>query len=142
MDIVKGRFIRRIFRSFEILLFFVISIVGFNVLVKSTSFNSKSKTKFFSFGTIAPRELSVPDNFDSPDNRNFEYLTGFFSSPPSHSLLSSPEHSKPHDFHYIPQHQYLSLLQISSDHKKNNPFIISSLHKPINLFQQNPVLII
>ena len=79
MDIVKGRIFRRIFRSFEIVLFFVISIVGFNVLVKTTSLNSKSKTKFFSDGTITPRELSVPDVFDSPDDRNFENLTGFFN---------------------------------------------------------------
>ena len=61
MDIGKGNIIRSICRSLEILLFFVISIVGFNVLVKTTSLNSKSK-KSLSGGTLAPRELSVPEN--------------------------------------------------------------------------------
>ncbi len=58
----KCNIARSIWRSLEILLFFVISVVGFNVFFKATSLNSKSKAKSLSREMVTPRELSVPEN--------------------------------------------------------------------------------
>ena len=141
MDIGKGNIIRSICRSLEVLLFFVISIVGFNVLVKTTSLNSKSKNKSLYGGTLAPRELSVSETAHSL-HAALEHIHGFFSSQHQKSSSSFTIHSGTPPFPDIFHRQHLFIKQGFSDLNKHDLSIVSSLHKPENLLQQNPVLLI
>ena len=140
MDIGKGNIIRSICRSLEILLFFVISIVGFNVLVKTTSLNSKSK-KSLSGGTLAPRELSVPENSHTL-HYGLEHIHRFFSSQPQHASSSFTLQSGIPPFPDILHQQHLFITHSVRDVHNNDHSISSPLLKPVNLFQQNPILLI
>ena len=141
MDIGKGNIIRSICRSLEVLLFFVISIVGFNVLVKTTSLNSKSKTKPQYGGMRAPRELSTAESAPALHS-DLKHIDGVFSSKHTISSSSFTIHSGTPPFPDVMHHRHLPITQRGSDENNNVISIASPLHKPDNLFQQNPVLLI
>ena len=131
----KSNMIRSACRFVEVLLFFVISVVGLNLFAKTTSLNSKTKVKSLTGGPVAPRELSAPDI-----HRDFNRLYSFFHSPHQQRTSSLSNHSQAHVFMGMPHHLSHSLSYCS--HNQNNPLRPSFLHKPGNLFQQNPVLLI
>ncbi len=141
MDIGKGNIIRSICRSLEVLLFFVISIVGFNVLVKSTSLNSKSKTKSQYGGMLAPRELSASES-SLALHYPLERIHAFGRSLHKISSSSFTIHSGTPPFPDVPHHQHLPVMQRGWNGNNHDLSIASPLHKPDNLFQQNPVLLI
>jgi len=141
MDTGKGNIIRSICRSLEILLFFLISVVCFNVLVKTTSQNTKSKSKDLSGGIVAPRGLSVPGNSRSL-HYGLERINGFFSSQTNQLSSSLSLHSGIPPFPDILHDQHLFLKQPVSNRNNNDLSIASHQHKPDNLLQQNPVLLI
>jgi hypothetical protein len=134
----KYNLLRSICRSLEVLLFFVISIVGFNLFAKTTSFNSKAKAKSLAGAPVSPRELSVPD-ITLPCDLN--HLYSFFIQP-QHQERSSTlsDHSGDHVFTSILHNQLLSVPYCSSN-QHNRPLSFP-FSKPGNLFQQNLVLLI
>lgn len=133
----KYNLIRSICRSLEVLLFFVISVVGFNLFAKTTSFNSKAKAKSLA-GAPSPPELSVPD-ITLPCDLN--HLYSFFILP-QHQERSSTlsDHSHDHVFTSIRHHQLLPVPYSSSN--QNSRPLSFPFSKPGNLFQQNPILLI
>lgn len=133
----KFNMIRSICRSLEILLFFVISILGFGLFAKTTSFNTKTKAKSFIGGTIVPRELSQPDNLLRV---NTSHRYSFFSTPHQKYPSSSGKECVDHVLYGILHHQQISLPY--SCRIRNNRLFFSLLNHPVNLFQQNPVLLI
>ncbi|MEI6756956.1 MAG: hypothetical protein WCK85_03805 [Chlorobium sp.] len=136
MSTGKCNIARSVWRTVEILLFFVISVVGFNVFFKATSLNSKSKVKSLSRGLVAPRELSVPQITLSL-LYDVDRLSVFFSSPhrENHSSLSSNSAD-------LPYHQLQKLNHFDTHNSIIDLSTLSFQHKPANLIQQNPVLLI
>jgi hypothetical protein len=133
----KFNIIRSICRSLEILLFFVISIVGFSLFAKTTSLNSKTKVKSLSGSPSAPRELSLPVS------KLYNHLY-YFSFSPKHNERESSisEHSRNHTFtNYLHEghltHSHDHFGQITTYHTLH-----FTLPQPHNLFQQNQVLLI
>ena len=141
MDIGNRNIIRSICRSLEVLLFFVISVVGFSVLVKTTSLSSKSKTKSQYGCRLAPRELCISESA-LPLHYALEGIHGFFTSQHKTGSSSFTIHSGTPPFPDILHHLQFSLTHSALDKNSNDFFIASSLLKPGNLFQQNPVLLI
>ncbi|MEI7788247.1 MAG: hypothetical protein WCI23_06320 [Chlorobiaceae bacterium] len=139
MDIAKENMIRSICRSLEVLLFFVVSVVGFSVLGKTTSLNTKSKTK--SRGTVATRELLLHENSPT-QHHDIENTDSCFSSQVHQASPSFSIHPGIPPFPNILHHLQFSLTHSALDKNNNDFFIASSLLKPGNLFQQNPVLLI
>ena len=137
MSRAKYNMMRSVCRSLEVLLFFVISVVGFNLFAKTTSFNSKAKVKSLSGSPVAPRELSVPDISLHCD---INHLYSFFISPHQERTSSLNDDSGDHVFFGMPIKRHISLPYCSSN--LSNHSILSPLYKPGNLFQQNPVLLI
>jgi hypothetical protein len=132
----KCNMIRSVCRSLEILLFFVISIVGFGLFAK-TSFNTKTKSKSFIGGTVVPRELSQPDNTLRGNSSNFY---SFFITSHQESSSSSSKNSVDGSLCGIMPDRHIPLPYGCS--VKNNRPLLSLLNQPANLFQQNPVLLI
>ena len=132
----KCNIARSLWRTVEILLFFVVSVVGFNVFFKATSLNSKSKVKSLSGGLVAPRELSVAEITHSL-YYDVDHLHGFFSSP--HHKQSSSLSANSED---LPFYRLHNLLHFDIHHSIIELSSFSFLHKPDNLIQQNPVLLI
>lgn len=131
----KSNIARSIFRSLEILLFFVISVVGFNVFLKATSLNSKSKAKSLSREMVTPRELSVPEN-----SLSCHYglpLCRYFSSPHGEKSPSASQSSTD-----LPWHQFERLHHAITNHNRTELSTLSPLILPENLLQQNRVLLI
>ena len=150
MSPAKSNLIRSICRFVEVLLFFVISVVAFNLFAKTTSLNSKAKAKSLSGNPVAPRELSVADisvhcgglnplyTFVSPRHQE---LTSLLCAQSSARLsVGSSHRSGDHFFMGMTQHQLPSLSSCSRN--RNNSPLSFLLFKPGNLFQQNPVLLI
>jgi hypothetical protein len=153
MSPAKSNLIRSICRFVEVLLFFVISVVAFNLFAKTNSLNSKAKAKSLSGSPVAPRELSVADislhcglnplyTLVSP--RNQEHTSSLLaqSRVQSSAQLSvgSNHRSGDHVFMEMTQHRIPSLPYCSRN--RNNSPLSFLLFKPGNLFQQNPVLLI
>ncbi len=136
MSTGKCNIARSVWRTVEILLFFVISVVGFNVFFKATSLNSKSKVKSLSGGVVAPRELSVPEITLSL-HYELDRLRSFFSSP--HRENSSSLNANSADF---PHHRFEKQPHFDTNYKKTTLSTLFPLHLPFNLIQQNPVLLI
>lgn len=132
----KCNIARSIWRSLEILLFFVISVVGFNVFFKATSLNSKSKVKSLSREIVAPRELSVPE-ISLAGHYGLYRMGSFFSAP--HRETSSSASTNSTD---LPWHQLERQHHAITNHKRTEPSTLSPLIQPENLLQQNPVLLI
>ncbi len=155
MSPAKSNLIRSICRFVEVLLFFVISVVAFNLFAKTTSLNSKAKAKSLSGNPVAPRELSVADislhcglnplyslnpfyTFVSP--RHQELTSSLCAQSSVQLSVGSSHRSGDHFFMGITQHQLPSLSSCSRN--RNNSPLSFLLFKPGNLFQQNPVLLI
>ena len=134
MDIGKGNIIRSICRSLEVLLFFVISIVGFNVLVKTTSLNSKSKTKPQFGGLLAPRELSAAES-DTALRSALERIDCFLSSEHNISSSSFTIHSGTPPFPDVMHHRHLPITQRGSDENNN----VISIASPLR-YREMPVM--
>ena len=130
----KGNIIRSICRSLEILLFFVITVVGFGLFSKTTSLNTKTKVKSLLGGPVAPRALSLPELTIPCGHYRF------FSSPQKKESSPSAKSTVDHLFCSIMQHEN-SFLRYCSSNQKREP-ISSPLSQPGNLFQQNSVLLI
>jgi hypothetical protein len=151
--------VRSICRFVEVLLFFVISVVAFNLFAKTTSLNSKAKAKSLSGNPVAPRELSVADislhcGGLNPLNPLYSLSPLYTHISPRHQELTSllcaqssarlsigsSHRSGDHFFMGMTQHQLPSLSSCSRN--RNNSPLSFLLFKPGNLFQQNPVLLI
>jgi hypothetical protein len=130
---------RSLWRFIEVFLFFVVSVVGFNILFKTSSLNSKSKVKQLSEGMVAPRELSLPEVtmlFDT------DHLTGYFSHSPHKSSLSISSRSTVHRNIDVLHYFYKTLLQ-SNPIETYSSFFNPSFHcKPVNILLQSCILLI
>ncbi|NTV06498.1 MAG: hypothetical protein HGA59_08340 [Chlorobiaceae bacterium] len=133
----KCNIIRSICRSLEILLFFVISIVGFSLFAKTTSSNSKTKVKSLSGSPIVPRELSVP----VIKLHNHLY---YFSFSPRHYERDSSisRHSGNHTFTSSLYQGRLTHAQENYNQSITYHTLAFTLPQPHNLFQQNRILLI
>ncbi len=138
---VRGNILRSICRSLEILIFFVVSVFGFSVLVKTTSLNTKSKTKYLQGDRVAPRELSLSEKFQ-PFGYNVEGLLNYFNEQHQQHSASYTLVSGTPPFPDILHHQDLLFSKFDSSRGNSTLSIAPPLHKPDNLFQQNPVLLI
>jgi hypothetical protein len=129
----------RIWRSFEILLFFVISVVGVNVFLKTTSQNSRSKEKCQSGNTVARSEQSVTElTFNGTLVRLRSYLSLQHRDNPacriSQNIPAFP--AAIHLFHpTVPRYTPFSDKACISIYSP-------ARFQPANLLQQNPVLLI
>ncbi|MBN1279975.1 MAG: hypothetical protein K9I59_08180 [Chlorobium sp.] len=124
---------RSVWRFFEILLFFVISVVGFNVYAKTSTLNSKLKSRTLQ---------------ENPDNRHAGLLlesSTLFNCSLLH--LFPDTHKKRHDClsgHHIQQtccnvtNRQAEALLFRSDYPITPVFTAV----PRNLLQQNPILLI
>ena len=139
MSPTKSNMVRSICRSLEVLLFFVISVVGFNLFAKTTSLNSKTKAKALSGGPVAPRELSVSG---ITLHCNLIRLNSFFISPQRGHTSSLTAPSGDNHFSITANHHHSSLSYCSTDQNHNDRHLLSPLSLPGNLFQQNLVLLI
>lgn len=137
----KHNIVRSILRSFEVLLFFVISVVGFSALAKTTSLNSKTKVKSLSGSPAASCDRIFPAATLSL-NDAFDRLNGFFSSGQKKSTSSYTCGSGFTAFSALLPHLRPGLLHCNPDLKKYDPSALSPLPVKDNLFQQNPVLLI
>lgn len=139
MDKGKHNLVRSACRSLEVLLFFVISIVGFNLFAKTTSFNAKAKVKSLSGSPVAPRELSLPGRTVHGD---LNHLCSLLIPP---QQQHSPSITVPCGDNHCSSalhHHDLSLSYCRTTQKQNHQPLPSPRSKPDNLFQQNPVLLI
>ncbi len=126
-----------IWRSFEILLFFVISVVGFNI-IKTTSLNTKSKEKTLSEKVATQYEHSRDE---LTFNNGLTRLKEFFS----HQSEKNAPHSVASGFHAFSStlhHRQFFLPGYSPIPQKEYTSSFSLPFKPANLLQQNPVLLI
>lgn len=121
---------RNILRVFEIALFFVVSVLGYGLMVKASSFNAKSKTRVQTPGfqsTLDPKELNV-----LPGNQIFSDKKAISAS---HSGLTHAVDA----FHALPTPAILTAAYDCSLQYHNAPDLTPLPH---NLLQQNPVLLI
>jgi hypothetical protein len=137
----KCNIFRNVWRFFEVFLFFAVSVVGFNLLVKTTSLNTKSKTNSLSRGMVMSRELSLPE-VTLPLDFGIDRLTGLFSSAPNKNHASHSRNSCVHVYADFQPHPCHSLAHSDQILSKSTFFTASSLQKPANLFQQKRVLLI
>lgn len=125
---------RNILRVFEIALFLVISVLGYGLMVKASSFNAKSKTR-----VQTPGFQSTPDQ--KGNNRELNVLPGNPIFPDEMALSAS--HSgfvHPVDAsHALPSPMILTAAHDCSPQYHNAP---DRTPLPHNLLQQNPVLLI
>jgi len=130
---------RNILRLFEIAMFFAVSVLGYGLLVKTSSSNSKSKSREHALGVQQTRDLSGLD-------RELKVHSGIFRFPSAtHSTIGSskivraflPDHSTV--YCAIPYPDYRFSLHDSRPLFISNPAITSL---PLNLLQQNPVLLV
>ncbi|NMW20260.1 MAG: hypothetical protein HKK67_01210 [Chlorobiaceae bacterium] len=140
MDIGKGNILRSICRSLEVLLFFMISVVGFNVLVKTTSSNSKSKTNSL-YGETLPCKRSLSE-ISHTLHYKIEILDCFFNLQHRQPTSSFTRYSEVSAFPDILHHHHFSMPHSGINQTINYLSISSLQHKPLNLLQQNPVLLI
>jgi hypothetical protein len=133
----KYNMIRSVCRSLEILLFFIISIVGFGLCAKTTSSNSKTKIKSLIGEAGVSRELALPYTTPRVDS---SHLHRFFTSQHQKKSLASSSHSINDDLYGIASQPYRTLP--SCDQNRGKRSFSSPLRQPGNLFQQNPVLLI
>jgi hypothetical protein len=124
----KGNIACSIWRSFEILLFFVISVVGFNVLLKTTSQNSRSKEKSLTEKTAAHCELSGQELMF---NGSLVCLQGYLAR----QHTEAPAHHAVH-------HQQLTVSRYDTSFDKARIYSYLPALQPANLLQQNPILLI
>ncbi len=139
MDQRKCNMIRYACRSLEVLLFFVISVVGFNLFAKTSSLNTKTKVKSLSGSPVAPRELSLSGTTVHGD---LNHLCGLLTSPQQQHLPSITAPCEDNHCSSALHHRHLSLSYCRTDQKQNHQPLTSPLSKPGNLFQQNPLLLI
>jgi hypothetical protein len=139
MDQGKYNMIRGIWRSLEVLLFFVISVVGFNLFAKTTSFNTKTKARSLSGSPVAPRELSLPG---ITMHGELKHLCSLLIPPQQQHSPSITAHCEDNHYSSTLHHHHLSLSYSHTDQKQNHQPLPSPLSKPGNLFQQNSVLLI
>ncbi|NTW56439.1 MAG: hypothetical protein HGB20_05280 [Chlorobiaceae bacterium] len=129
----------RIWRSFEILLFFVISVVGVNVFFKTSSQNSRSKEKSQSGNVVARCEQSGPElTFNGTLVRLRSYLSLQHRDNSAHRLSQAiPAFPVAiHQYHpTVPRYSPISGKTCIYPYSPA-PF------QPANLLQQNPVLLI
>ncbi|NTV97701.1 MAG: hypothetical protein HGA70_00860 [Chlorobiaceae bacterium] len=127
-----------IWRSFEILLFFVISVVGFNVLLKTTSQNSRSKEKSQSEKTAVRCELSGSElTFNGRVFLLKSYLTPRDQiTPELRTIPGIP--LCPVNLHQ----SQLTFLHYGTSIDKASITSLFTIPRPANLLQQNAVLLI
>lgn len=137
----KCNIARNVWRFVEVFLFFAVSVFGFNILVKTTSLNTKSKTSSFSQALTAPRELSLPE-ITLPLHFGIDRLTGFFSVSLHKNSSSITDKSTDHQHADSLYHRYRCLKHYEQNLNEIAYCLPSSLCKPANLLQQNRVLLI
>jgi hypothetical protein len=124
---------RNILRVFEIALFFVISVLGYGLMMKASSFNARSKTR------VQPGLQSPPDQ--QGNNRELSVIPGQLIFPEETTISSS--HSGVvraiEVFHTLQYAAILTVIHERSLRYQTNP---GSTPFPHNLLQQNPVLLI
>ena len=130
---------RNILRVFEIAMFFAVSVLGYGLLVKTSSFNGKSKSR-----DHAPR---IQRSLDlSGLHRELKVHPGAFSFPTERSLTGrstklvsafASSHSALYGTILYPGYRFS--LHDSRHLLFNNP---APLPLPCNLLQQNPVLLV
>lgn len=125
---------RNILRVFEIALFLVISVLGYGLMVKASSFNAKSKTR-----VQTPGFQNTPDQ--QGNNRELNVLT---CNPifPDETALSTSHSGYVHPVdasQSLPSPMILTAAYDCSLQYHNAP---DCTPLPHNLLQQNPVLLI
>jgi hypothetical protein len=130
---------RNILRVFEIALFFAVSVLGYGLMMKASSFNSKSKTRAQAPGLQSAAEATG-------DNRQPGFIPGnlYF---PNETILSATHSGVVHSieaFHAL--HGKVSNPSVYLTSMPDRPLRYGQypdhLAFPHNLLQQNPVLLI
>jgi hypothetical protein len=130
---------RNILRVFEIALFFAVSVLGYGLMMKASSFNSKSKTR-----EQAPHLRSTAEA--TGDNREPGFIPGTLIA--LHETTLSADHSGM--AHAIKVFQVLhgkilripAYLTLLPDRSLRHGDTSNLIAYPHNLLQQNPVLLI
>lgn len=121
----KHNISRSVWRFLEISLFFLVSVLGYSFLAKTSTFNAKSKSKELSSGIVAVQGCSA---------ENTSMLFSFCEQSPA-----SQTHNTPF---------YVALYQNPARFTSHNKFIPEQARTApvfpfaLNLFQQNQVLLI
>ncbi len=125
---VKQNISRSLWRFFEISLFFLVSVLGYNFLAKTTSFNAKSKSN-----EHAPGVVMVQSFFD--EDASMLYLSSRFQSSENPSSLNGTSF---HTIFYQKSGSLTKHLPGNSTLSDRSSFIPFSS----KLFLQNKVLLI
>ncbi|TNJ40008.1 hypothetical protein FGF66_01545 [Chlorobaculum thiosulfatiphilum] len=126
---------RNILRVFEIALFFVVSVLGYGLMLKTSSFNGKSKSRVHT-----PGLQSTPDQ--KGNNRELNVIPVSLIFPNETAAISTNHSGLAHPvdtFHALPSPAILTAVRDCSLQYHNAP---DRTPLPHNLLQQNPVLLI
>ena len=120
----KHNISRSLWRFLEISLFFLVSVLGYSFLAKTSTFNAKLKSKEHATGIVASKCSVYEDSLLLSPTCEQQSLR--HSHNPFYSI-----------FHQVPEHStpYVLLKPVMANIAFSFPF-------ETNLFQQNPVLII
>ena len=125
---------RNILRVFEIALFFVISVLGYGLMVKASSFNAKSKTR-----VQTPGFESTPDQKGSNRELNVTPNQLVF---PKETAISTTRSGIAHTIEAFHALQYAVILTAIHELSLQYQTAPACTPFPHNLLQQNPVLLI
>jgi hypothetical protein len=135
----KHTFVRNILRVFEVALFFAVSVLGYGLLVKTSSVNAKSRSREHAPGIQRALDLSGL-------NRELKVLSGTFRFPAETAVTNCSEElsrafapAPPAYYDAIPHPDFRAALHDRRHHFGNYPAPPSL---PYNLLQQNPVLLV
>ncbi len=141
MTIRAHNIVRTFWRSIEILIFFGISVVGFNILFRTTSFNAKTKDRSFSGGHalgagLAGHYRSLPLHDGSPNTKALAPLSS--EKKVLRATRNTTDAARFHLLSVIEKH----LAKADPGLSKERSLFLSPLDQPHNLIQQNRTLLI
>ena len=132
--------LRSAFRSLEILLFFVISVMGASFFTRTTTFNTKSKTKSLFGAPLMYGELAATQPLPLPSG--FDPLSRFAETASNEIPASFSANSSLSLFVTLFCHHRPGLPRPDYNPTQQHPDIPFQLHRLTTLFQQNPILLI
>ncbi|MEI8031849.1 MAG: hypothetical protein WCH05_00665 [Chlorobiaceae bacterium] len=145
MTLRAHNIVRSFWRSIEILIFFSISVAGFTILFRTTSFNAKAKDRSFCGGSASGaglagsyRALPIPDRF-AGNRTDLSPLTSERETLSASNPSTTPD--LPALCYALPLIEK-QLATVEAGQKGDCGIFNSPLHEPHNLVQQNPTLLI
>ncbi|NTW54187.1 MAG: hypothetical protein HGB15_05410 [Chlorobaculum sp.] len=125
---------RNILRVFEIALFFAVSVLGYGLMIKASSFNGKSKSRILTPGLQSPPDIT---------GRNRE--PGMLPGKPlsaNQQTLSASHSGIAHAIKNFYIWTYSAIMTDTRDRSYRFGNAPDRMPLPHNLLQQNPVLLI